>query len=64
MNRRRTALVALIAASWLAITGSALLIWWVLLDGHLGHLTAGSVSLAAAVAACAFALNSIGMSRY
>jgi hypothetical protein len=64
MNRRHTALVALIAACWLAITGSALLIWWVLLDGHLWHLTAGSISLTVAVAACAFALNSIGMSRH
>ncbi len=63
MKRHRTALVAVIAASWLAIIGGVLIAWWLLLDGHLGHLASGGISLAAAVAVGAFALNSTGMLR-
>jgi hypothetical protein len=64
MARDRAALAAVIAASWLAIIGSVLIAWWLLLDGHLVHLAFGGISLAAAVVAGAFALNTTGMLRH
>jgi hypothetical protein len=56
MDRKRMALVAVIAAQWLAIIGSVLL-----LGGHLRHLTAGGISLALAVVAGAFVLSLTGV---
>ena len=61
MNRRRMALVAVIAAQWLAIIGSVLLVWGLLLGGHVGHLTAGSIGLVFAVVVGGFALSLAGM---
>jgi hypothetical protein len=53
-----------IAAQWLAIIGSVLVVWWLLLGGNLGHLTSGGASLALAALTAAFALNSTGMLRH
>jgi hypothetical protein len=64
MARDRAALAAVITASWLAIIGSVLIAWWLLLGGHLEHLALGSISLAMAVVAGVFALNSTGMLRH
>jgi hypothetical protein len=64
MARHRAALAAVIAASWLAVIGGVLIAWWLLLGGHLGHLASGGISLAIAVAAGVFALNSVGMMRH
>ncbi len=61
MIHSRAALVAVIAAQWLAIVGGVLVAWWMLLDGHLGHLTVGGISLALAAMAGTFALNLAGM---
>jgi hypothetical protein len=61
MDRRRMALVAAIAAQWLAIIGSVLLVRGLLLGGHLGHLTAGGISLALAVVVGAFVLSLAGV---
>ncbi len=61
MDRRRMALVAVIAAQWLAIIGSVLLVWGLLLGGHPGHLTAGGISLALAAVVGAFVLSLAGM---
>jgi hypothetical protein len=41
-----------------------LIAWWLLLGGHLAHLASGSISLAVAVEAGAFALNTTGMLRH
>jgi hypothetical protein len=57
MDRSRAALVAVIATQWLAIIGGVLIVWWLLLGGHLGHLAAGSISLTLAAVAGVFALT-------
>jgi hypothetical protein len=64
MTHGRAALVAVIAAQWLTIIGAVLIAWWLLLGGHLAHLASGSISLAVAVEAGAFALNTTGMLRH
>ena len=61
MDRSRAALVAVIATQWLAIIGGVLLVWWLLLGGHPGHLVAGGISLAFAVVTGDAALSLAGM---
>jgi hypothetical protein len=56
MDRSRAALVAVIAAQWLAIIGGTLIMWW-LLDGHHWHLAAGGISLALAAVVGVSALS-------
>jgi hypothetical protein len=63
-HRSRGALVAVIAAQWLAIIGGVLMAWWLLLGGNLGHLASGGASLALAMATGTFALNLAGMLRH
>jgi hypothetical protein len=63
-HRSRGALVAVIAAQWLAIIGGVLVVWWLLLGGNLGHLASGGASLALAMATGTFALNLAGMLRH
>ncbi len=63
-HRSRAALVAVIAAQWLAIIGSVLVVWWLLLGGNLGHLATGSASLTLAMVTGALALNLAGMLRH
>jgi hypothetical protein len=64
MNHRRVALAAVIAASWLAVSGSVLIVWWLLPGGHLWHLVSGGLSLGLAVAAGVFALSLTGTLRH
>jgi hypothetical protein len=63
-HRSRAALLAVIAAQWLAIIGSVLVVWWLLLGGNLGHLASGGASLALAMVTGTFALNLTGMLRH
>jgi hypothetical protein len=58
MYRKHAPLVALVAATWLAIAGVGLLVWGALHGPRPGPAIAGAVSLGAAVLAAGLVIQS------